>query len=61
VESREIRKYTPGELQYPSDWTPSLDMRHKLEQILHTLDEPIVRMADQLSGLHDNFESKLLA
>jgi hypothetical protein len=36
----------------------SLDIRRELEKILHTLDEPIVRMADQLSDLHDNFKSK---
>jgi hypothetical protein len=35
------------------------DTRHKLRQILRTLEEPIVRIADRLSDMHDNLQSKI--
>jgi hypothetical protein len=35
------------------------DARHKLGQILCTLEEPIVRIADQLSDIHDNLQSEI--
>jgi hypothetical protein len=34
------------------------EVRHKMESLLLTLDEPIVRMCDQLSNLHDNLQSE---
>jgi len=59
VEAPETGKYM---WQVAPSWrlNTSLDMRRELEKILHTLDEPIVRMADQLSDLHDNFKSKYI-
>ena len=58
VEAREIRKYIYLASCTARRLNASLDMRRELEKILHTLDEPIIRMADQLSDLHDNFKSK---
>ena len=34
------------------------EVRHKMESLLLTLDEPMVRMSDQLSNLHDNLQSE---
>jgi hypothetical protein len=61
VEAFEVRKYIYiyiWQVLPPWRLTTSLDMRRELEKILYSLDEPIVRMADQLSDLHDNFKSK---